>query len=130
MSQYGVGQYNHQQYGKSPPPLGPLVEPVAPYNHQVQVLVDTTVTVIITDLDILSNNSIDIEVDQGYGWELAYEEGSTPLFKPAWDGPSSEVLLHPGGVVIVVDPMLPFPQATTVQVRVTAYDVWGNPARL
>lgn len=110
--------------------LGPLVSPVDPTIHQYQVSIDSCVTVTITDEDLIQANSIDIEVDQGSGWELAYQEGGTPEFKPGWDGPASAVTPISHGVMIVIDPMLPFPLATTVQVRVTAFDQWGNPARL
>ena len=110
--------------------LGPLVTPIYPTLGQVFVSVDTNVTVSITDEQLLQDHTIRVEIDQGHGWEMAYEEDGTPEFKPGWDGPGSQVEPVSGGVVITIDPMLPFPSATTIYVRVTALDSAGNEARL
>jgi hypothetical protein len=109
--------------------LGPELGAVSPTIGQIAVQVDANITVTITDEQLLANNSILIEVDPGTGYEIAYQEGGAPAFKPGWNGPSSVVSIIPQGVEITVDPLVDFQYGTEVNVRVTAFDVDGNPVR-
>jgi len=109
--------------------LGPLVTPVDPIAGESGVAVDAVIEVNVTDAQSI-DAGLTVEVDRGAGFELAFEEGGSPQFKPGFDGPSSAKTSVAGGYKVVIDPVVDFDLATTVFVRVTGQDPDGNPTRL
>jgi len=132
MSQYGQGQYGWQQYGRggTSDQLGPLVTPVDPTNGDSDVDRDTDLTIQIEDSSGIALGSIRVEVDPDLGFEDAFVYGETPQFKPGWDGSNSDVSMVGNVLTIVIDREEGYRSGTTVQTRVTARDIYGNPARL
>lgn len=110
--------------------LGPLITPIDPTNGQSGVPVTSHVTVNVTDDQLVNSGSIRVEIDVGFGFVLAYEQGGSPEFKPGYDGPDSGITAIAGGYQIIVDLVMDFPLATAVSVRMTAADPEGNPERL
>jgi hypothetical protein len=110
--------------------LGPLVAPVDPTNGQSAVPVTNHVIVDVTDEQLVSSNSVKVEVDLGFGFVLAYEQGAFTEFKSGYDGPDSGITTISGGYRVTIDLTTDFPLATEVSIRVTADDPEGNPERL
>lgn len=111
--------------------LGPLVTPVTPLDGEEGVSLSKSIQVQITDEQDIQGGTTLVEIDVGGGgYEVAYEDGGSPEFKPGWDGPASAVVAGPGIKDITIDPVATFPFATVVSVRVTSLDVEGNPERL
>jgi hypothetical protein len=109
--------------------LGPLVTPIDPVAGQLNAGTDTNVQVKIED-EVVVVGGFQIEIDPGTGFETAFVEGAVPEFKPNWDGPGSVVSLVGGVYTVTIDPVTDFGLGQTVQVRITAFDNLGNPARL
>lgn len=109
---------------------GPLVHPVSPTNGQNNVPQDTDIVVEVTDEAPLVANSVRVRINVGTGWVIAYQQGSTPAFKPGYDGPGSGVVAISGGYRITIDPVVDFAVSTIVSVEVSADDPDGNPERL
>lgn len=111
--------------------LGPLVSPVAPLNGEEGVSLSQSIQVQISDEQDIQSGTTLIEIDVGGGgFQVAYEDGGSPEFKPGWNGPASQVVSGAGVKNITIDPVATFPFATVVTVRVTSLDVEGNPERL
>lgn len=112
--------------------LGPLVTPLNPLNGEVQVLSNVTLSVQLTDEQGIQPGTslIEINVGDGGGFDVAWEDGGVPEFKAGWDGPASQVISGAGIKTIYIDPVTLFPSFATVSVRVTSEDVDGNPERL
>jgi hypothetical protein len=112
--------------------LGPLVDPDGPEANEADVSVDTNVRVIVSDESGIDTSTLQVEVDRGEGggFELAFDFDGIPQFKTGWDGPASSVVDVAGVYTITIDPVTDFQLTTQVQVKVTALDIYGNPARL
>ncbi|MFW9801010.1 MAG: hypothetical protein ACFFFC_00035 [Candidatus Thorarchaeota archaeon] len=110
---------------------GPLVIPVDPYNGEPGVGIFTNITVKLQDDQEIQGNTSIVEIDvNGGGFEVAWEEGGTPEFKPGWDGPGSGVVTESKTRIVTIDQVSFFPFAATVTVRVTSEDIEGNPERI
>lgn len=110
--------------------LGPLVDPVFPSAGGSGISVGTNITIDVTDEDTISGKKIEVDLNDGNGFQEAYVQGDDPPFKSGWQGAGSEVTSLANGYRIVLDPETDFTVATTIQVRVTAIDPAGNPERL
>jgi hypothetical protein len=112
--------------------LGPLVTPIDPTQDEFDVVVDVNVTVSLYDESGIDLPTMQIEVDRGEGggFELAFKYSDVTQFKSGWDGTSSNVTEDAGTYTIVIDPTTDFVSSTAVKVRITALDIFGNPARL
>lgn len=109
---------------------GPIVTPISPTNNELEVPLDTSVTVDIEDDSGIIVAGFTVEIDRGDGWELAYENGGSPAFKVGFDGPGSSIISLPDGYRVVIDPVDDFGPAETIYVRVTAEDPTGNPSEI
>jgi hypothetical protein len=111
---------------------GPLVVPTDPTQDQVNVSVDSNVTLTVYDESGIDLSTLQVEIDRGEGggFELAFDYDGVPQFKPGWDGVGSNVSDVAGTYTIVIDPTTDFELTTAVKTRVTAQDIFGNPARL
>lgn len=109
---------------------GPLVIPLDPFNGETEVLVDTDITFEVGDDSGVDLDTIIVEVDPGTGFETAFVYADLVQFKPGWTGPRSAVTTVIGVTTIVIDKETELDVGQVVQVRVTAKDIHGNPARL
>jgi len=109
---------------------GPLVNPTDPSIGETDVPIDQDITFEISDDSGVDLTTIIVEVNPGTGFETAFVYADTPQFKTGWAGPNSLVSTALGVTTIVIDKETDLTLGTTVQVRVTALDIYGNPARL
>lgn len=110
--------------------LGPFVHPIDPSIGETNVPTNTNITVEVTDDQSVNPGSVRVRIDRGSGWEVAYQQGDTPAFKPGYDGPESEAVSISGGYRVTIDPTTDFEVSTLVKVEVSAADPEGNPERL
>jgi hypothetical protein len=112
--------------------LGPVGELIVPTSGQIDVDLDTLIVTTFSDDDDVDFATIKIEVDKtgtGLSYETAFESGA---FQPGWNGPGSTILIDGGGPgidVITIDPESDLPPNITHLVRLTAFDLTGNPVR-
>jgi hypothetical protein len=110
---------------------GPLVSPVSPLANDNDIDVETDIEFTLEDDTDVDLDTVVVEVDPGTGFETAFVYADTgSQFKPGWNGSNSDVSTLLGVTTIVIDKETPFDVGTIVQVRVTAKDTYGNPARL
>lgn len=109
---------------------GPLVVPVDPTIGEVGVFVDQDVVLTLSDDSAVDLSTVVMEIDPGTGFETVFVYADGVQFKPGWAGPNSSVSTVMGITTIVIDKEIDYDSGTTVQVRVTAFDIYGNPARL
>ena len=108
--------------------LGPLVDPIDPIENQTNVTITSHVEVDVTDEQVFS--FLTIEIDRGSGFEMAFELGGLPQFKPGFDNPASLLTTITGGYRVKIDPVVDFPKSTPIYVKVLSIDPAGNPARI
>ena len=110
---------------------GPLITPISPINAQEGVPLDSNIIVKIEDDQNIAAGTSLIEIDiNGGGFDVAWEDGGIPEFKPNWDGPDSIVVSGAGIKTITIDPVSSLPFAAIVTIRITSEDVEGNPERI
>jgi hypothetical protein len=109
---------------------GPLVTPVDPLSGETNVDILDNIELTIQDDTSVDLTTVQVEIDPGTGYELAFKYSDVPQFKPGWNGPGSSVSTVAGVTTIIIDNETQFDVGTTVRVRVTAKDPYGNPARL
>lgn len=109
---------------------GPLITPTDPFLGEVDKDILTNITLTIEDDTSVDLTTVQVEIDPGTGFELAFKYSDVPQFKSGWNGPASDVSTTLGVTTIVIDNETQFSVGTTVKVRVTAKDPDGNSARL
>lgn len=109
--------------------LGPYVHPVEPLEGQIDVPIDSNITVEVTDDDYIISGTLKVEIDLGEGFVVAYQQGDVPPFKPGFQGPGSAIVAIAKGYRILIDPEIDFVYGGSYVVRVTAHDPAGNPER-
>jgi hypothetical protein len=115
--------------------LGPGVDPETPADKQQYIPIDTNISFQITDDNAIVSSTFKIYVDRGDGtFDLAFDMEGIPQFQAGYDGLESSITdLAPGeyrSYEVVIDPIIDFDRATTIRVKVEAFDSAGNPARI
>lgn len=115
--------------------LGPAVHPIDPAADEADVAIWTNIKMQVTDAMNIVNATFKVYVDRGDGsWQLAFERAGSPMFKPGYAGPGSQLVdLAPGenrSYELTIDPEEDFDYAVTIAVDVQAFDTNGNPARI
>lgn len=109
--------------------LGPRVIPVAPVSGDPEVSVTASIEIRFQDEHEVVLTSMKVYIDQGSGFELAYEGGGSPAFKPGWDGPASALTGAVNNRLLTIDKVGSLPPNTLITVWVFAQDPDGNPER-
>lgn len=111
--------------------LGPHVVPISPLAGAGNVPVDSNIVVQLNDETEVVLTSILLYIKVGSNpWELAYEGGGAPDFKPGWDGPQSAVTGTSTSRTITLDKTAALASNTETRVLVFAQDAGGRGARL
>lgn len=111
--------------------LGPRIIPVAPVAGEPEISIAANIEIRFQDEHEVVLTSMKVYIDQGGGgFELAYEGGGSPDFKPGWDGPASGLSGTANNRLLVIDKAGSLPPNTLITVWVFAQDPDGNTERL
>jgi hypothetical protein len=110
--------------------LGPLVAPVSPTAGEPDVPLSANIQLRLQDENEVVLSTVRVYVDQGGGYELAFDGSVVPQFKPGWDGPLSSLTGPDNNRLIVIDKVGSLPPNTLITVKAIADDPDGNPERL
>jgi hypothetical protein len=110
--------------------LGPLIVPISPTVGETEVGIATHITIRFQDENQVVLTTMKVYVDIGSGFELVYEGGGAPDFKPGWDGPFSALTGPASNRLLVIDRVGNMPPNESISVWVFAQDPDGNPERL
>lgn len=111
--------------------LGPQVVPISPLADAGNVPLDSNIVVQLNDETEVVLSSILIYIKSGTDpWELVYEGGGAPDFKPGWDGPQSAITGTATSRTVTIDKTSALVANTETRVLVFAQDAGGRGARL
>lgn len=125
---------NHSDFGWSfdvEDYLGPQIIPISPTAGELDVANTSHIRISFQDEHEVVLATMKVYVDiGGAGFELVYEGGGSPDFKPGWDGPFSALTGPADNRVLVVDKAGLLPDNEAITVWVFALDPDSNRERL
>ena len=106
---------------------GPTVTPITPTAGATGAAANSNIVVQLHDADTVVLSTMRVYVKEGSAdWELAYEGGGAPDFKPGWDGPASALSGSSTIRTLTIDKTTDLTAGTIIQVWVMAEDPAGE----